>query len=76
MSRFLENRVTKLEVRRRGAGRFDDWTEEELVARIAELDAVITRGGRITIEEAVARCDDLNESEKAHLLSLHQRVAV
>ena len=46
------------------------------MARIAELDAVITRGGRITIEEAVARCDDLNEFEKAHLLSLHQRVAV
>ena len=75
MSRLLENRVARLEGNRR-ADKYADWTDEQLVARIAELDAVITRGGRITIEEAVARCDDLNESEKAHLLSLHQRVAV
>lgn len=73
MSRILENRVAKLEDRRRGQGRFDDWTDEQLDQRIAELDAIITDNGRLRFEDVVAGWDDVSEAERSRIIELHRK---
>ena len=71
MSRLLENRVVKLEDRQCAQGPYADWSHEQLMARIVELNEVISRSGQ-SFEELVAAGLDINEVEKAQAVAHHR----